>query len=248
MSDLEEKSDPPSGAPAWMATMADLMSLLLCFFVLLLSFANMDVVKFRMMLGSVQDALGVTTQHPGENETRSTTPIELSQRESTPYLDVIEEPTQPSLPQHSIDSRLVDEIHSAISGLGIERMVETSTDRRGVVVRVRGPMLFEPGALELRPESFVFLDELARLVEAFPYNVTIDGHTDATPIRRPNVPSNWHLSAFRAIATLRYLENKSDVASDRFAVGGYGSTRPLASNETPEGRSENRRVEFVFER
>lgn len=232
-----------------MATMADMMSLLLCFFVLLLSFATMDVVKFRMMLGSVKDAFGVRTQHPGDIEARATSVIELSNRESTPLLDVTDEPTQPSERQTQSDAQqLIDQIQSAISGLGIERMVDVSTDRRGIVVRVTGQMLFESGAIELRPGALVFLDEIARLLEVFPYQVAIEGHTDDDPIGSPLIPSNWHLSALRAIATLKYIEETSRVESHRLSAGGYGSTRPVASNRTPAGKAENRRVEFVFAR
>ena len=81
-----------------------------------------------------------------------------------------------------------------------------------------------------------------------PYEVAIEGHTDDDPIRSPLIPSNWHLSALRAIATLKYIEETSDVESHRLSAGGYGSTRPIASNATPEGKAENRRVEFVFAR
>ncbi len=249
--DCEEPEEcPPAGAPPWMATMADMMSLLLTFFVLLLSFANTDVVKFRMMLGSVKDAFGVRTEHPGDIEAKATTVIELSSRESTPLIDALEQQTQPgsSQSQSRIDRQLVDQLQGAISGLGIDNMVEVSTDRRGVVVRVRGQMLFESGAIELRPEALVFLDEIARLMEVFPYQVGIEGHTDDDPINSPLIPSNWHLSALRAIATLRYIEETSDVENHRLSAGGYGSTRPLAPNATPEGKAENRRVEFVFER
>ena len=228
--------------------MADMMSLLLCFFVLLLSFANTDVVKFRMMLGSVKDAFGVRTQHPGDIEARATSVIELSTRESTPLIDATEQPTEPSRSQAQAEAELVDRIQAAISALGIDRMVEVSTDRRGVVVRVKGQMLFESGATELRPEALVFLDEIARMLEVFPYTVGIEGHTDDDPIRSPLIPSNWHLSALRAVATLRYIEETSDVPSHRLSAGGYGSTRPLVPNTTPENKAENRRVEFVFAR
>ena len=83
----EDEPGAAGGAPAWMATMADMFSLLLTFFVLLLSFANMDVVKFRMMLGSVKDAFGVQEEHAGDIEARATSAIQLSNLESTPYLE-----------------------------------------------------------------------------------------------------------------------------------------------------------------
>lgn len=247
MSEEEEKSDPPAGAPAWMATMADMMSLLLCFFVLLLSFANMDVVKFRVMLGSVKDAFGVQTDHPGDIRARSTSAIELSMRESTPYLDATNQPTRANshVPHHV---ELQDRIEMAVAALGLDKVVEVEESRRGTVLRVKGEMLFDSGSTELRPESHVFLDEIARLAKVFPYAVAIEGHTDDQPIRTAAIPSNWHLSAFRAISTLRYIESTGGIADDRLSAGGYGSTRPLEANDTPEARAANRRVEFVFAR
>lgn len=246
---LEEESpaEESGGAPAWMATMADLMSLLLTFFVLLLSFANMDVVKFRVMLGSVQDAFGVQRIHPGDFEARATTPVELSMRESTAMIEAMEpsDQAQPR-PAPPMDPGIVRKIEDAANRLDLGRVVEVEQTRRGVVVRVKGQLLFDSGSAQLRAEALVFMDEIARMVKLFPYELSIEGHTDDLPITTPEFPSNWHLSAGRAISSLRYLSEVGGIDASRLSAAGFADMRPLVPNDSTQNRGVNRRVEFVF--
>ncbi|MDJ0847851.1 MAG: flagellar motor protein MotB [Myxococcota bacterium] len=244
----EEGGSEPGGAPAWMATMADLMSLLLTFFVLLLSFANMDVVKFRVMLGSVQDAFGVQREHPGDFEARATTPVELSIRESTAMLEAMENsaPQPPPRPAPPMDPGIVRKLEDAVNRLDLGRVVEVEPARRGVVVRVKGQLLFDSGSARLRAEALVFMDEIARMAKLFPYGISIEGHTDDVPISTPEFPTNWHLSAGRAISSLRYLVDVGEVDASRLSAAGFADTRPLVANDSTGNRSTNRRVEFVF--
>lgn len=238
---------PAEGAPAWMATMADMFSLLLTFFVLLLSFANMDVVKFRMMLGSVKDAFGVQTTHPGDLQARATSPVEFSQSESTPHLDVLDMPTRSdSDGQAQADAVMVQEIEEAVARLDLEKMVEVVGTKRGVVVRVKGQLLFGSGSAKLLPEAFVFLDEIGRLTHAFSHPLAVEGHSDDLAIRSETYESNWDLSAARAIAAVRYLIDVAELDAKLLSVAGFSDTRPIVSNDSPENRARNRRVEFVY--
>lgn len=244
--DLDAGPEPPAGAPPWMATMADMMSLLLTFFVLLLSFANMDVVKFRVMLGSVKDAFGVQHEHPGDIPATATSVLELSKQESTPFLDIMK-PNQPSETSPAgTPEQLAKQVAEMVGQLDIGQLVEVDSNKRGVVVRVKGQLLFESGAVELRPEALIFLDELARLILAFPYDVAIEGHTDDVPMQSADVPTNWHLSVLRAVSTLRYIESASGIPRSRIHASGYADTRPIVENRSAADRATNRRVEFVF--
>ncbi len=242
----EEAPKQPAGAPAWMATMADMMSLLLTFFVLLLSFANMDVIKFRTMLGSVKDAFGVQKEHVGDIEARATTPIQLSNTESTPFLVPPDRPSESSPGSAGGASEMVKEAEEAIAQLGLGRTVEVESTVRGVVIRVTGQLLFDSGSARLRPEALIFLDEIARLARAFPYEVSIEGHTDDIPIRTEEFPTNWHLSADRAIAALQYLAEVGRIDRSRLSAAGFADTRPLVANDSSRKRATNRRVEFVY--
>jgi chemotaxis protein MotB len=227
-----------------MATMADMFSLLLTFFVLLLSFANMDVVKFRMMLGSVQDAFGVQTEHPGDIPARATSPVEFSNRESTPYLQIIDLPSRKE--NESPDKAMVTEIEDAISRLDLGRLVEVLGTERGVVVQVKDQLLFDAGSSTLRANALVFLDEIARLTQIFPHDLAVDGHTDASAVGSGSFASNWELGAARSISALRYLVEAGGLDPTTLSAASYGDTRPLVPNDTAEGRAKNRRVEFVF--
>ncbi len=234
------------GAPAWLATMGDLMSLLLVFFVLMLSFANTAKQLFMQAMGSIQNALGLIEDNPGQFQVRSTSMIEWTEKKSTPFLDIMDMDKSNDAP--SMDQKIMQKVQQAISENNLSRIVEAESSERGVIVRVKGGALFKAGSDSLLPVSFVFLDEVIRITEEFPFELSIEGHTDDGPINTPRFPTNWHLSAARAIAVLRYMVDAGDLDASRISAGGYGSTRPLVPNDSPESRAVNRRVEFVYKR
>ena len=234
------------GAPAWLATMGDLMSLLLVFFVLMLSFANTDKQLFLEAIGSIQAALGVIEDNPGHFRLKSTSIIEFNEKKSTPFLDVMKLDTKDASP--SMDQKIMQEVQQAIAENNLARIVEAESSERGVIVRVKGGALFKPGSDTLLPISFVFLDEVIRITEEFAYELSIEGHTDGSPISTARFPTNWHLSTSRSISVLRYMIDAGEVDPSRIAAAGYGSTRPLVPNDSPENRAINRRVEFVYKR
>lgn len=235
----EEESAPEEegGSPAWMATFADLMSLLLTFFILILSFANMDVIKFSAAVDSLHEAFGSAIAIEELQGNLVAAPIELSALARTRIIEL-----EAGGSQEMEDLRR--EIETMIQRSNLENLVEVDESDRGVVVRVIGQLLFDPGSIELRPESFVVLNEIARLIAAVADDVSIEGHTDDTPAT--NEASNWHLSAGRAISVLDYLTEAQHIDPKRLSVAGYSSTRPLVENDSEENRELNRRVEFVF--
>ncbi|MCP5040995.1 MAG: flagellar motor protein MotB [bacterium] len=232
------------GAPAWLATMGDLMSLLLTFFVLMLSFANMDRQLFLEAMGSIQGALGFRDEEPGQFKTSSSSVVEMSDTKSTPFLDIMNMPTKNQSP--SADQAMMQQVEQSIAENNLARIIEAESSERGIIVRVKGRALFEPGSDVLLPESFMFLDEIVRLTEEFPYDLSIEGHTDASPISTQRFPSNWHLSAARAIAVLQYMNESGGLSPEQLSAAGFAHTRPLVEGDTQESREKNRRVEFVF--
>jgi len=233
-----------------MATFSDMMSLLFVFFVLLLSFANMDATKFRDALGSVQEALGVQYEHPGTISGLTTSIVEFSKKESTSNIDLVDMPAlRPKASDGGAKGQGEDMLAQAIAfvkGLELGNIVEVLSSERGVTLRVRGQLLFEPGGAELRPESLALLDEVIRLTKAYPYDLMIEGHTDDRPVGPGAFRSNWELSAARAISTLRYFEEVGRIAPERLAAAGYAGTRPLVPNRDAHSRAINRRVEFTY--
>lgn len=224
------------GAPAWMATFADMATLLLTFFVLLLSFANMDVVKFKVMLGSVKDAFGVQKQTFGDYSARSSEVLDAAGQAE----DSGEGQKQDQ--QASLQQALVV-IESLFEDLG--ESVEVFLDEEGITVRVEGKLLFESGTADLRPEGAEVLNRVAALLARYTFDLYILGHTDSVPIQTARFPSNWELSGARASAGLRHVASRG-ADSRRLVAVGFADSRPIASNGEFEGRARNRRVEFLF--
>lgn len=233
----EEESGGEEGAPAWMATFSDMATLLLTFFVLLLSFANMDVQNFKMALGSVKQALGVQFEVNGDFHAMSTSPVELSQRQSSRHLDKVEHTT--------IDAKRIKKF---VADRKLEKHVSVIPSARGVILRIKDLVLFDAGSDELRDEAAPVLELVAQMMLPFKGTLSIEGHTDDTPISRDRFPSNWELSTARSTAVLRHLVSEHDVSVKRLRVAGYADARPVADNATFDGKAKNRRVEFVFER
>jgi len=138
-----------------------------------------------------------------------------------------------------LEKRLASEI--------ADQDISVGFDERGLVVRVLDRVLFDSGKAQLRQVAHPVLDKVSRILrEELPNQpISIEGHTDNEPIRHSGWKDNWELSLARARAVLTYLVNQRGFDPSRVAAAGYGEYRPLASNESPEGRQQNRRVEIV---
>ncbi len=225
-------------APAWMATFGDMMSLLLCFFVLLMSFASMDVRRFAAVVGSMRDAFGTQRMHPGTIESLSDSLVRLSDTESTPFLRVIDVPTKLAERDQEKKAR----IEAQLREMKLQRVVKVELSPDGVVVRLPGEMLFSAGSANLRPSAIVLLREVGDLIRAMPGKVAVRGHTDASPVASGQHASNWALSSARAVAALVHLVDVERIEPTRMRATGFGATQPL-----PDASAEaQRRVEFVF--
>ena len=248
---------PPPGAPEWMNTFADMMSLLLTFFVLLLSFANMDIVRFQEAMSSIQNALlgGPTAM----KEVPQTAVVELSQTSHTSLVqtqrEVQENPPSETGEPETAATKIVTSTTDLEALASIEQMLreqeligmaEAEATARGVIIRVKGQLFFEAGSAELLERSYPMLNEIGAILLAFPYNITVEGHTDDQPIHTERFPSNWELSTARAISVMRYLSERRGVPAARMGVAGYADIHPVVPNDSPEHRAANRRVEFVF--
>jgi len=225
---------PPQGAPEWMVTFADLMSLLLTFFVLLLSFSNMEIIKFRTMAGSVRNALGLKSEFDLADVPRGSSILPYhNPREGDGHGEIKE-----------ADS-LRDELRRIVRSSGIPVRGTIQVLPQSVALQLEGDLLFDSGSAELKAESFPILNDLAELIRRVDYRVDVLGHTDSLPIATTVFPSNWELSGARAGRAVRYLAEQS-VAAERLRAIGHADTQPVAANESEANRSLNRRVEFVF--
>ena len=227
-----EPEEPKAGAPEWMVTFADLMSLLLCFFVLLLSFSNTEVVKFRVMAGSVRNALGLKSEF-------ALSDIPMGKK-LLPHKDPKDGEGEAAQVEKAIE-----ELREVLKSSGLEQHGEAKVTKRGVLLQLSGDLLFESGGAEINKKALPILDQLAIHIVESGRSVDIVGHTDNVPIATHVYPSNWELSAARAGQAVRHLAEKGVPPVHMRAIGQAHSI-PIADNDTAKGRSANRRVEFVF--
>jgi chemotaxis protein MotB len=204
----------------------------LTFFILLLSFSNMEIVKFRTMAGSVRNALGLKSE------------FDLSDVPMGNKLLPYEDPKEGEGSSGNTQG-LREELEQMLQEAGLPEKASVRVTSRGVALYIEGDILFDSGSTAIRQEARPILDRLSELLPRVGYRVDVQGHTDAIPISTTAFPSNWELSAARAGRAVRYFVEKG-VPSERFRAIGLAETRPVAPNDTAEGRANNRRVEFLF--
>lgn len=224
----KEKKNGNTGAPLWMTTYSDMVTLLLTFFVLLLSMAEMDKIKFQQAVGSLRGAFGITESNPNRD----------------PKSEVIL-PRYGSIPFDMLQ-RLYNQVNINLKKLELDRDIELVKDRGAMVLRVTENILFDPGSIQLKKEAIPILYKVAELVTPLPFEIRIEGHTDDTPYSVSG-QTNWDLSAYRAIAVLKFFAQNKLLALDRLSAVGFGEQRPIVPNDNAVNRALNRRVEFVME-
>ncbi|MFH1142987.1 MAG: OmpA family protein [Candidatus Eisenbacteria bacterium] len=225
--------EPEAGAPEWVVTFGDMMSLLLCFFVLIVSFSSMDVVKYRSLVGSMREAFGAVPA-----SSYRLVPGQVSSVRLGDGLEGAESLT---------DDELEHELTAAVEKEGATGEAEMQWTDQGLVLTLRNHLLFDSGSADLRPEALPVLGRVAEVCRRFPRRVHVEGHTDNLP-PGGRYSSNWELSAARSGTVVRHLLEVGHIPPERFIASGYAATDPVASNLTPEGRAENRRVRFIFAR
>lgn len=222
----DEGSEEPS-APFWMTTFSDMATLLLTFFVLIVSMSTIEVKKF-------QEALSYFTGHTGI--LMQTFPIK------SPRLN-----TQKDKQKEKIRAIRYEKIQQYIKEQGLEDKVQVNLTESGMHVIIIDSLMFPSGEAELTPEARKVLKAISGILEDDVEAVIVEGHTDNVPIRSTQYPSNWELSAARAASVVRYLLSLNHaLPPERYMAVGYGEFHPRASNATPEGRAKNRRVEILF--
>ncbi len=232
MSSASRKKKPAAeegGAPGWMVTYGDMMSLLLTFFVLLLSFSTISQEDFEKAMMSLQGALGILPQY------RTMVQINPIPKFSKETAEAIE--------------RLARELRRRLQVLGKEDEVDIKYDKQGgLKISLPSQILFDTAQASVKQEAYPFLADLAGLLADIPNAfVEIRGHTDSRPlISSARYRDNYDLSYARADAVTRYVVNTSGMPIERFEIIACGPGQPVATNDTPEGQQANRRVEIYI--
>ncbi|MDC0661242.1 flagellar motor protein MotB [Marinobacter sp. SS21] len=264
MDELPEEEKP--GIPAWVVTFADLMSLLMCFFVLLLSFSEIDAAKFKQIAGELAKAFGVQREVPVLEVPMGTSPVFDSFSPAPPEPTVVNEVRQTTSEQapeletlrSPIDQRIEREIAESMAETTAkvakvldeairDGRVQLAEEERRIVIRIEERGSFPSGSADVTWEFEDLLLDMAEVFADIPGRLTIEGHTDDVPIRSSRFQSNWDLSAVRASSVANVLLESGAVAPPRLVVKGLADTQPRASNDTAESRAQNRRVEIIID-
>ena len=233
--ECEEQPKVDPGAPKWVVTFGDLMSLLLCFFVLLLSFSEMDRNKYKQVAGSLSNAFGVQRK--------------IRVMEIPKGMKIIAQ----DFDQEIIETRIREDLGKEIDELlsteleEFKDQIEMETNEDQVIVRLMGESTFDSGKVDIRGKLKPLLKNIAKVLEKDDSDIIIAGHTDNVPIRQGGpYKTNLRLSIARAAAVAEYLLSNSKINPKRVSTMGFGEFRPIESNLTARGREKNRRVEIIL--
>ena len=260
-----EVQEPPAkkcgaGAPAWVLTFADLMSLLLAFFVLLFSFSEIDNQKYKQIAGSMRDAFGVQREvkvkEPPKGINIVAREFSPGRTQSTP-LNEVRQSTTNDAQRYPVMQERPPERDAAVEQEG-ERIrkamaveieqgsIDVDVQHRKIVIRIREKGSFPSGSADLLEPFRPVIQRMSDAIRVTQGTIAVAGYTDNIPIATVRFRSNWDLSASRAVTVLHELLDASGLPPERFQVQGYADTRPLAPNDTVEGRARNRRVEVTL--
>lgn len=237
----KKRKDAGGVDESWLLPYADLMTLLLALFIVLFASSTVDVEKLEK-LSAVFSEIFDSGSGIMENSAPTAVPVPPAnsigeENENSSYLE----------DQQSLEEAQgrVDE-HIALYEL--ENEFETKLTDEGLLVTIRDSVLFTPGKADIKEEYLLLADELAELlIFDRPRHIVITGHTDNVPMNNSEFSSNWELSVMRAVNFLKIMVKNDEVDPLLFSAKGYGEFRPIASNETAEGRSQNRRVEVLIQ-
>ncbi len=223
----KRSDESKAGAPLWMTTYADMVTLLLAFFVLLFAFSSIDVQQFQRIMSAFQGGSSVLdggrTITSADRFQEATAEIDFQQlyeleRQLTVYLE-----------EQSLDG-----------------IVFLEMEERGLIIRFADQVFFDLGRADLKPEAIAILDPMARLLRDLNNPMRVEGHSDNLPISTQQFPSNWELSTHRASRVVRYLVEEQNFDPRQLSAAGYGEYRPILPNETAADRAMNRRVDIVI--
>jgi chemotaxis protein MotB len=218
----------------WVISYADLVTLLLGFFIILYATSKVDADKFKLFAYGLNEAFNVPTRQ-GMNGNGA--------------LDGGRGLLPGPINTGSIDRDLLmirSEISMRAEAAGVGGQIIVTRQDDTIIIRLPNQLLFPSASAEIRPEALTVLRVAGAVIAQLPHQLRVEGHTDNIPVGTEQYPTNWELSSARATAVLRYLAEETRVDASRAFAAGFAEYRPVASNDTPEGRALNRRADIVL--
>jgi len=236
----KKKHEPHVNHERWLVSYADFITLLFAFFVVLYGVSQVDSKKMGKLVQSMAIAFQAGMFDPGTNK------LNLADGAMDPQIQAaLMAPIVPNNASNPVFKRVRELIEAKLSEEKTLDRVRFQETKRGLVISMEEAGFFHVGEAEILPESQETLDTIAKAVMPLPNQIRIEGHTDNVPIHTARFPSNWELSTTRATAVIAYLTRKFSFEPTRLSAAGYAEFRPVAPNDTPEGRALNRRVDVV---
>lgn len=233
------------GAPAWMCTFSDLVTLLMCFFVLMFAMSTIQQETFKEIVKSLRSALGVqTVPKAGTREglvMKSVTPEKSEKKDEVEAVDELG-----GLVQKEVED-IVSQVRELVLFNMLGGMVKVEESEEGAIITLTDMALFDTGAAEMSPRGKGIVKQVSKVLKQFTYPVVVAGYTDNIPMDSEKFPSNWELSTARASAVVRFFI-KLGIKPKLLSAEGFAQYRPIATNDTAKGRAKNRRIEIRYER
>lgn len=241
-----------TGAPKWMVTYSDMVTLILVFFILLFSMSQIDLVKFEAISESFRDRVifdfypsPVPMEHPTESTNDMETGEMSNDFEPPTLLDINDQDESGADDKQDNLSNLMEDVETYLEENELGNVITAQRTERGVVLVLQEKVLFDSAEAEILDSGKPFLSKVGTLLAKIPNAVKVEGHTDDRPISNYRYPSNWELSGARASSVIRFLIEENHFDEARFSAVGYGDTRP-AVNNSASNWGKNRRVEIII--
>lgn len=256
MKPRERRKKGNKGAPRWMVTYSDMVTLILVFFILLFSMSQIDAAKFEAISESFRNRMifdfspsPVPMENPSENistedDGKTTEEFELPEKEKE---DDSEKDTDSDIGQIEDSlSNLMEEVEGYLDEHDLNNVVSATRTKRGVELVLQDSILFNSGEAEILPSALPFLTKVGDLLSQVTNDIKVEGHTDDVPMSSFQYPSNWELSGARASSVVRFFVEENNLEEERFSITGFSDTKPLVPNDSASNRNKNRRVEIVI--
>jgi chemotaxis protein MotB len=230
----------------WLVSYADFITLLFGLFVVLYAFARADQKKKTEVTAAIDTAFrslgifGQVTPRPGKSVSTSG----VDQPVVPMNIVMGEEVLSPARVKDDLEKMRRD-LQQRLSNQVAQHTVSIAMGRDGLVISLREAGFFDSGSALPRPDSLSALRQISAAIGRSPYDLRVEGHTDNLPIHSSEFASNWELSSARATRIARLLLELKAISPDRLSAAGYAEFHPVASNDTAEGRAQNRRVDLV---
>ncbi len=230
----------------WLISYADFITLLFATFVALYALSKSDATKAAIAAESMRISFGSPSGSIIPQQPVIETAVPSDKNRPIPG-QTSDGPTKPTKQAGKTEfEEMKKQVEEYLMTKGMLNKVDVSIQERGMVVSLKEAGFFESGRAEVKEEAYQALAEIAAKISEYKNSVRIEGHTDNMPIHSRTYPTNWELSSTRATNMARVLTDKFKVPPDKISATGYGEFRPTEKNDTPAGRSRNRRVDLVI--